>query len=130
MSPLNYLRTQWKHTFWWLFLGISASIGIQGLLESEFENEILQTLSDNITAKTKGMSEVALIDTTIQTCYYLQERKSLIFNNHVFTASKANHFNSSLQSFYTEPVLADITACLPHAFFSIWDINPKLYSSA
>jgi hypothetical protein len=100
MSPLNYLRTQWKQTFWWLFLGISTSIGIQGLLESEFENEILQTLSVNITAKTKGMSEVALIDTTIQTCYYLQERRSLIFDNHVFTASKANHFNSSLQSFY------------------------------
>jgi len=57
--------SQWKHTFWWLLLGISASIGTQGLMESEFENEILQTVAENIVSKTKGKSEVAIIDSTI-----------------------------------------------------------------
>lgn len=92
--------SQWKHTFWWLLLGISASIGTQGLLESQFENEILQTLADNITTKTKGMSETAIIDTTIHACYYLQERRSEVLGNHTYTAVKANLFRSSLQSFY------------------------------
>lgn len=95
--------SEWKRTIWWLLLGISASIGTHGLLESEFENEILETLANNITSKTTGMSEAAIIDTTIQVCYNLQERRSLVFDSHIFKASKAskaNHFQSSLQSIY------------------------------
>jgi len=92
--------SQWKHTFWWLLLGISASIGTQGLMESEFENEILQTVAENIVSKTKGKSEVAIIDSTIQICFYLQERRSEILGKHHYSAVKANFFNSSLQSYY------------------------------
>jgi hypothetical protein len=92
--------SQWKHTFWWLILGISASIGINGLLEWEFEDEILRTIAENITSRTKGKSETALVDTTIQVCFYLQERRSEICGKHTYTASNAHRFRSSLQSFY------------------------------
>lgn len=94
------LLSQWKHTLWWLLLGIFASIGTQGVVESEFEHEILQTVAENIISRTKGKSEVAIIDTAIQVCYYLQERRSEILGKHNYNSTKTKFFNSSLQSYY------------------------------
>lgn len=92
--------SQWKHTLWWVLLGITTCIGTQGLMESQFEHEILQTVADNIVSKTKGQPETAVIDTTIQLCYYLQERRSEILGKHNYSSVKANFFRSSLQSYY------------------------------
>jgi hypothetical protein len=92
-SPIN-------PSYFWLFLGLFFSIGIRGLLESEYENEILHTVAENIISKTKGKSETAVIDTAINVCYYLQECRTEILGAHDYSSIKANFLNSSLQSFY------------------------------
>ena len=84
----------------WVLLTLSVTLGVKGLLESELENEILQTIADRIEARTKGQSEEAKIDSAIQLCYFLQERRTLVLSPHTFKSFKATAFRSSLQSFY------------------------------
>lgn len=84
----------------WLILGISAAIGVNGLLESQFENEILSNVALSIEEKTKGKSEEDKIETTVNLCYYLQVRRSEILGGRTYTSFKATNFRSSLQSFY------------------------------
>lgn len=84
----------------WLILGISGTIGVNGLLESQFENEILQNVALKAEEKTRGMNEEDKIETTIQLCHYLQVRRSEILGGRTYTSFKATNFRSSLQSFY------------------------------
>jgi hypothetical protein len=90
-----------KHrTLLWVLCAVCFTVGIQGLLESQFENEILRTVAQQIEIKSRGKSEVAKIDTAIRLCHFLQERRTLVLGSHSFESFKANTFRSSLQSFY------------------------------
>ena len=89
-----------KKIFYWLLLGISTTIGVQGIIESEFENDILESIAETIEQRSVGLDETKKIDTAVQVCYYLQERRSEIVANHEFHSLKSNIFESSLQSFY------------------------------
>ena len=84
----------------WLLLGISSAIGVNGLLESQFENEILRNVALSIDEKTKGMGEEDKIEATVNLCHYLQVRRSEILGGRTYTSFKATNFRSSLQSFY------------------------------
>ncbi len=84
----------------WLLLGISSAIGANGLLESQFENEILSNVALSIDEKTKGMGEEDKIEATVNLCHYLQVRRSEILGGRTYTSFKATNFRSSLQSFY------------------------------
>ena len=81
-------------------LGCSMAIGIAGLIESQFENEILGNIAKKIKEKTKGLPEENQIDTTIVLCHYLQVRRSEILGTSKYHSYKASNFRSSLQSFY------------------------------
>ena len=100
LKRLTYLRTLLKANFLWLLLGISSAIGVNGLLESQFENEILSNVALSIDEKTKGMSEEDKIEATVNLCHYLQVRRSEILGCRTYTSFKATNFRSSLQSFY------------------------------
>jgi hypothetical protein len=100
LKRLTYLRTLLKANFLWLLLGISSAIGVNGLLESQFENEILSNVALSIDEKTKGMSEEDKIEATVNLCHYLQVRRSEILGGRTYTSFKATNFRSSLQSFY------------------------------
>ena len=100
LKRLTYLRTLLKANFLWLLLGISAAIGVNGLLESQFENEILSNVALSIDEKTKGMGEEDKIEATVNLCHYLQVRRSEILGGRTYTSFKATNFRSSLQSFY------------------------------
>ncbi len=100
MKRLTYLRTLLKANFLWLLLGISSAIGVNGLLESQFENEILRNVALSIDEKTKGMGEEDKIEATVNLCHYLQVRRSEILGGRTYTSFKATNFRSSLQSFY------------------------------
>ena len=100
LKRLTYLRTLLKANFLWLLLGISSAIGVNGLLESQFENEILRNVALSIDEKTKGMSEEDKIEATVNLCHYLQVHRSEILGGRTYTSFKATNFRSSLQSFY------------------------------
>jgi hypothetical protein len=100
LKTLTQLRTLLKANFLWLLLGISLAVGVNGLLESQFENEILSNIAEKITEKTEGQSEEDQIDTVIAICHYLQASRSEIIGGRTYTSFKATNFRSSLQSFY------------------------------
>ncbi len=100
MKTLTQLRTLLKSNFLWLLLGISLAVGVNGLLESQFENEILSNIAREVKAKTKGLSEEDQIDSVIAICHYLQASRSEIIGNYNYQSYKATNFRSSLQSFY------------------------------
>ena len=85
---------------YWLLLGISSAIGISGLLESQFENEILKNVALSIEEKTAGMGEEDKVEAAVILCHYLQIRRSEILGDRTYTSFKATNFRSSLQSFY------------------------------
>jgi len=85
---------------YFFLLGCSMVIGITGLLESQFENEILNNIANKVKEKTQGLSEENQIDTTIALCHYLQTRRSEILGGYKYQSYKAANFRSSLQSFY------------------------------
>ena len=83
-----------------LLLGISATISVNGFLESQFENEILGNVAHKIDERTQGMNEEDKIETALNLCHYLQIRRSEILGGQDYSSFKANHLYSSLQSFY------------------------------
>lgn len=85
---------------YWLMLGCSIAIGFNGLLESQFENEILNNFAKKIQDRTKGLSEEDQIDSAVALCHYLQVRRSEILGGGEYNSFKATNFRSSLQSFY------------------------------
>ena len=89
-----------KSTFFLFFLGVSFSIGIKDLIESQYENEILKAVATNIISKTKGKSETAVVDTAINVCYYLQESRTEILGALEYSSLKSHFPYSSLRSFY------------------------------
>ena len=99
MKSAHYLAVKHR-TLLWILCTICFTMGIQGLLESQFENEILRTVAQQIEIKSKGKSEASNIDTAIGLCHFLQERRTLVLGSHSFESFKANTFRSSLQSFY------------------------------
>ncbi len=100
MKTLTQLRTLLKANFLWLLLGISLAVGVSGLLELQFENEILYNIAQKVKDRTKGLSEEDQIDSTIALCHYLQVRRSEILGGGTYHSFKATNFKSSLQSFY------------------------------
>jgi hypothetical protein len=100
LKTITQLRTLLKANFLWLLLGISLAVGVNGLLESQFENEILSNIAEKITEKTKCQSEEDQIDTAIALCYELQASRSEILGGDIYHSFKATNFRSSLQSFY------------------------------
>ncbi len=76
------------------------AVGVSGLLESQFENEILSNIAQKVKDKTQGLSEEDQIDSTIALCHYLQVRRSEILGGGTYHSFKATNFKSSLQSFY------------------------------
>jgi hypothetical protein len=100
LKTITQLRTLLKANFLWLLLGISLAVGVNGLLESQFENEILSNIAEKITEKTEGQSEENQIDTAIALCYELQASRSEILGGDIYHSFKATNFRSSLQSFY------------------------------
>ncbi len=100
MKTLTQLRTLLKANFLWLLLGISLAVGVNGLLESQFENEILINIAQKVKDRTQGLREEDQIDSTIALCHYLQVRRSEILGGGTYHSFKANNFRSSLQSFY------------------------------
>jgi hypothetical protein len=100
LKNLTQLRTLLKANFLWLLLGISLAVGVSGLLESQFENEILSNIAQKVKDRTQGLSEEDQIDSTIALCHYLQVRRSEILGGDTYHSFKATNFRSSLQSFY------------------------------
>jgi hypothetical protein len=84
-----------------MMLGCSVSVGVSGLLESQFENEILSNIAQKIQERSKGLSEENQIDSAVALCHYLQIRRSEILGAGTYHSFKATTFRSSLQSFYT-----------------------------
>ena len=60
----------WKFILAWLLLGITSTIGIEGLLESQFENEILTAVVETIDQRSTNLTEIEKIDTALKICYY------------------------------------------------------------
>lgn len=100
MKTLTQLRALLKANFLWLLLGISLAVGVSGLLESQFENEILSNIAQKVKDRTQGLSEEDQIDSTIALCHYLQARRSEILGGTTYHSFKATNSKSSLQSFY------------------------------
>jgi hypothetical protein len=100
LKTLTQLLTLLKANFLWLLLGISLAVGVSGLLESQFENEILSNIAQKVKDRTQGLSEEDQIDSTIALCHYLQVRRSEILGGGNYHSFKATNFKSSLQSFY------------------------------
>ena len=100
MTRIHRILGPYALPIYWLLLGVSATIGFNGLFESQFENEILSNVAISINEKTKGMGEEDKVETALNLCHYLQIRRSEILGTRTYTSIKASNFRSSLQSFY------------------------------
>lgn len=69
-------------------------------MQLEFENEVLDAIIEKINPKRALTDEELLIDKTIHTAYFLQERRTSISGQHNFQSLKTKLFSSSLESFY------------------------------
>jgi hypothetical protein len=117
LNTLTQLRTLLKANFLLLLLGISLAVGVNGLLESQFENEILSNIAQKITDKTKGQSEEDQIDTAIALCYALQASRTEILGGDLYHSFKANNFAVRCRVFTSARAPAAITVCLRRGCF-------------
>lgn len=100
MNKLHRILGKYALPLYWMMLGCSVSVGVSGLLESQFENEILSNIAQKIQERSKGLSEEDQIDSAVSLCHYLQIRRSEILGADTYHSFKATNFRSSLQSFY------------------------------
>ncbi len=126
MKKIQNILGKFGLPIYFFFLGCSMSIGIAGLTESEFENEILSNIAKTIKEKTKGLPEENQIDTTIILCHYLQERRSEILGSYKYQSFKASIFISSLQSFYIGTGACGYYTLLTTRVFQKLGYQPKI----
>jgi len=93
------LSTKAKWGISWVLLGVSLTTMVNAWVQREFENEILDAIIEQINPS-KSLSEEALIEKTIHTAFFLQERRTMIAGKHNFKSLKTKFFTSSLESFY------------------------------
>jgi hypothetical protein len=96
---LTKLSAKAKWSILCLILGISIATSINGWVLREFENEVLDAIIEKINPS-KTLKEEELIEKTIHTAYFLQERRTAVSGQHNFQSLKTKLFTSSLESFY------------------------------
>lgn len=108
-----------------VMLGVFVATGISSFIQSEFENEIIDTIINKIDPK-NDLSEEALIDSTIHLAHYIQESRTLLTGSHEFESLKTTFFSSTLESFYIGTGACGYYSLFAARLFKRMGFSPKI----
>jgi hypothetical protein len=108
-----------------ILFGVSVTISINSWMQSQFENEILDSIIEKINPDNK-LSEEALIDSSIRMAHFIQERRTMTTGKHNFYSLKTQLFSSTLESFYIGTGACGYYSLFAARLFERMGFNPKI----